>query len=256
MMSLLLNCVLWLPAAAAVLLLAVPRERSLAIRQLALFTTLVAFALSLALPFGFESARADMQFVTDWPWIDSPPIRYHIGVDGISLFLVLLITFLSVLCVLISWRSVEQHTKEFFFFLLLLESGTIGVFVSVDLFLFYVFWEVSLVPMYFLIGIWGHERRIYAAVKFFLFTLFGSVLMLVGILWLYNLFGSFDYAVILRQMASGAQSLSPTQQLWLFLAFFAAFAIKVPLFPLHTWLPDAHVEAPSAGSVMLAGVLL
>ena len=255
-MSLLLNCIVWLPAAAAVLLLLLPRERSAAIRPLALLVTLATLALSLVLPWQFDSAKARMQFVTDIPWISSPPIRYHIGVDGISLFLILLITFLSVLCVLASWRSVENHVKEFFFFLLLLESGTIGVFVSMDLFLFYVFWEVSLVPMYFLIGIWGHERRIYAAVKFFLFTLFGSVLMLVGIIWLYNLFGTFDYEVILRQIADGTHSLSSTQQIWLFLAFFAAFAIKVPLFPLHTWLPDAHVEAPTAGSVMLAGVLL
>ncbi|OFW23769.1 MAG: NADH dehydrogenase [Acidobacteria bacterium RIFCSPLOWO2_02_FULL_59_13] len=255
-MSLLLNCIVWLPAAAAVLLLLLPRERSAAIRPLALLVTLATLALSLVLPWQFDSAQARMQFVTDIPWISSPPIRYHIGVDGISLFLILLITFLSVLCVLASWRSVENHVKEFFFFLLLLESGTIGVFVSMDLFLFYVFWEVSLVPMYFLIGIWGHERRIYAAVKFFLFTLFGSVLMLVGIIWLYNLFGTFDYEVILRQIAEGTHSLSSTQQIWLFLAFFAAFAIKVPLFPLHTWLPDAHVEAPTAGSVMLAGVLL
>ena len=255
-MSVLLNCVLLFPAAGAVLLLAFPRERTAAIRGLALATTIATLALSLILPFGFQSDSAGMQFETNRSWITSPPIRYHIGVDGISLFLVLLVTFLSVFCVLISWRAVDQHVKEFFFFLLLLETGSIGVFLALDLFLFYVFWEGTLVPMYFLIGIWGHERRIYAAIKFFLFTMFGSVLMLVAILWLYKVFGTFDYLAILREIASGSQVLSASQQIWLFLAFFAAFAIKVPLFPLHTWLPDAHVEAPTAGSVMLAGVLL
>jgi NADH-quinone oxidoreductase subunit M len=255
-MSLVLNLVLFLPALGAAVILFLPRRRPDAVRALALVASLATLALSLALPFGFVSGTAAMQFVTDRVWMDSPAIRYHVGVDGISLFLVLLTTFLTVLSVLISWRSVEEHVKEFFFFLLLLETGTIGVFVSVDLFLFYVFWEVTLVPMYFLIGIWGHERRVYAALKFFLFTVIGSLLMLVAIIWLYNLFGTFDSERILRELATGARSLSFLQQLWLFLAFFAAFAIKVPLFPLHTWLPDAHVEAPTAGSVMLAGVLL
>ena len=255
-MSALLNCVLFLPAAGAMLLLLLPQRRADSIRIAALLVSLATFALSLALPLRFEPGVAAMQFVSDAGWIESPAIRYHVGVDGISLFLVLLITFLSVLCVLISWRSVEKHVKEFFFFLLLLETGTIGVFVSLDLFLFYVFWEVTLVPMYFLIGVWGHERRIYAALKFFLFTMIGSLLMLVGIIWLYNLFGTFDYERILREIAAGTREISLAQQIALFLAFFAAFAVKVPLFPLHTWLPDAHVEAPTAGSVMLAGVLL
>ena len=192
-MSTLLNCVVWLPAAGALALLALPRHRTTAIRGLALVISLVTFALSLVLPLRFQSHSAVLQFGTDREWIASPPIRYHIGVDGISLFLILLITFLTVLCVLISWRSIDEHVKEFFFFLLLLETGTIGVFVAIDLFLFYVFWEVTLVPMYFLIGIWGHERRVYAALKFFLFTMLGSVLMLFGIIWLYNLFRTFDY---------------------------------------------------------------
>ena len=255
-MNALLNCVLFLPAAGALALLFLPRGGATAIRVLALLVSLVTLALSLALPFRFEPGVAAFQFVTDRGWMDSPPIRYHVGVDGISLFLVLLVTFLSVLCVLISWRSVEIHVKEFFFFLLLLETGTIGVFVSIDLFLFYVFWEITLVPMYFLIGIWGHERRVYAALKFFLFTIISSLLMLVAIIWLYNLFGTFDYERILRDISTGARGFSFLQQFWLFLAFFVAFAVKVPLFPLHTWLPDAHVEAPTAGSVMLAGVLL
>jgi NADH-quinone oxidoreductase subunit M len=255
-MSLLLNLVLFLPLAGAFLLLLIPRQHPEAIRKIALFTSLLTFALSVPLAFRFDSSQAGMQFATNVVWMDSPAIRYHIAIDGISLFLVLLVTFLSVLAVLISWRSVTEHVKEFFFFLLLLETGTIGVFAAVDLFLFYVFWEVSLVPMYFLIGIWGHERRVYAALKFFLFTVVGSLLMLVGILWLYNRFGTFDYEAIVSVLASGSIRFSPDEQIWLFLAFFAAFAIKVPLFPLHTWLPDAHVEAPTAGSVILAGVLL
>lgn len=255
-MSTVLNLVLFLPAAGAVILLLLPRNRPQAVRSLALGFSLATFALSLILPLRFAAGTARLQFETDWRWMDLPPIRYHVAVDGLSLFLVLLISFLTVLCVLISWTSIEKHVKEFFFFLLLLETGTIGVFVAMDLFLFYVFWEVTLVPMYFLIGIWGHERRIYAAVKFFLFTLIGSLLMLVAIIWLYNVFGTLDYPEILRAIASGSRTVSLSQQFWLFLAFFAAFAVKVPLFPLHTWLPDAHVEAPTAGSVMLAGVLL
>ncbi|MBI2817863.1 MAG: NADH-quinone oxidoreductase subunit M [Acidobacteria bacterium] len=251
----LLNVVLFLPSVGALLLLFLPRRPS-AIRIIALVFSLATFVLSLGLLAGFQASSAEMQFITDKAWIQSPTIRYYIGVDGISLFLVLLVTFLSVLCVLVSWRSVQEHVKEFFFFLLLLETGTIGVFLALDLLLFYVFWEVTLVPMYFLIGIWGHERRIYAAVKFFLYTSIGSLLMLVGIIWLHNVFGTFDYLSISHGIAIGALKLSYPQQFWLFLAFFVAFAIKVPLFPLHTWLPDAHVEAPTAGSVMLAGVLL
>ncbi|HWP83636.1 MAG TPA: NADH-quinone oxidoreductase subunit M, partial [Terriglobia bacterium] len=255
-MSLLLNVVLFLPALGALLLLLVPRERTQTVRRAALAVTLLAFLLSIPLAVRFEGGSAAWQFATNVVWIESPAIRYHVAVDGISLFLILLVTFLSVLCVLISWDSVTQHVKEFFFFLLLLETGTLGVFVSVDLFLFYVFWEVSLVPMYFLIGVWGHERRIYAALKFFLYTVVGSLLMLVGILWLYHRFGTFDYPAILSVVEAGTVRFAPAEQLWLFLAFFAAFAIKVPLFPFHTWLPDAHVEAPTAGSVLLAGVLL
>jgi NADH-quinone oxidoreductase subunit M len=257
-MSLLLNVVLFLPAAGACFLLLLPRSprHAGALRRAALAVSLTVFALSLPLCLRFLPETAEMQFVTDLPWMDSPLIRYHIGVDGISLFLVLLVTFLTVLCVLVSWRSVEQHVREFFFFLLLLETGAIGVFVSMDLFLFYVFWEATLVPMYFLIGVWGHERRIYAATKFFLYTIIGSLPMLVGILWLYQRVGSFDYAAIALAIASGSIRFSPNEELWLFLAFFGAFAIRAPLFPLHTWLPDAHLESPTAGSVMLAGVFL
>jgi NADH-quinone oxidoreductase subunit M len=158
--------------------------------------------------------------------------------------------------VLISWKSIQTRSKEFFAFLLLLEFGLVGVFAAQDLFLFYVFWEVSLVPMYFLIGIWGHERRIYAALKFFLYTFAASVLMLTAIIYVYNRAHTFNYADILAQLASGKLAFNPSQQMLLFLAFFVAFAVKVPIFPLHTWLPDAHVEAPTAGSVMLASVML
>jgi NADH-quinone oxidoreductase subunit M len=174
----------------------------------------------------------------------------------VSLWLALLATFLTPICVLISWRHIQHRVKEFYAFLLLLEFGLIGVFIAQDLFLFYVFWEVSLVPMYFLIGIWGHERRIYAAVKFFLFTMTGSVLMLAAIIYLYNRAGTFSYASLIEMLASGRLAFSSGEEMLLFLAFFVAFAIKVPIFPLHTWLPDAHVEAPSAGSVMLASVML
>ncbi|HYU21714.1 MAG TPA: NADH-quinone oxidoreductase subunit M, partial [Candidatus Dormibacteraeota bacterium] len=203
----------------------------------------------------------EYQFVTDVPWISYPAINYHIGMDGISLWLVILSTLLTPIAMLVSWNSVQDRVKEFFAFLLLLEFGLIGVFCSFDLFLFYVFWEVSLVPMYFLIGIWGHERRIYAAMKFVLYTMFGSILMLVAILWLYRItaaagYPTFDLAQIQMMLSNGTLTMSIQTELLLFGAFFLAFAIKVPLFPLHTWLPDAHTEAPTAGSVMLAGVLL
>lgn len=252
----LLDAVLWLPLAGFLALLFVPRDREELIRRVALVTSLATFVLSLGLPLGFKPSETAFQFVTNLPWIASPPIRYQVGVDGLSLWLVVLTTLLTPVCVLVSWRHIDRRVKEFFALFLLMEFGLVGVFVAVDLFLFYVFWEISLVPMYFLIGIWGHERRIYAAVKFFLYTMAGSVLMLAGIIYLYNLTGTFDYRVMLEQIVSGKLVLGPTEELLLFLGFFAAFAIKVPLFPLHTWLPDAHVEAPTAGSVMLASVML
>lgn len=191
-------------------------------------------------------------------WIPSFGISFHVGVDGISLFLILLTTFLSPLAVLCSWTAIQTRAKSYYFLMLMLETGMIGVFVALDLILFYVFWEAMLIPMIFLIGIWGGENRIYAAIKFFLYTMAGSVLMLVAIisLYLYNGGTSFSFLEILHRLQNGQLYLNPQQQFWLFLAFFLAFAIKVPLFPLHTWLPDAHVEAPTAGSVLLAGVLL
>src|SRR5438067_3699857 len=178
------------------------------------------------------------------------------GIDGIALWLVVLTTFLTPLCVLISWKSIQERVKEFFILLLVLETGLIGVFVSLDLFLFYFFWEATLIPIALLIGVFGHEHRVYAAVKFFLYTMVASVFMLAAILWLYAKTGSFDFVVIENAIRSGRVENFPGASLWLFLGFFVAFAVKVPLFPVHTWLPDAHVEAPTAGSVLLAGVLL
>jgi len=252
----LLLLVLVLPAAGFLIALALPRSSPASSRYWALGISLVTFIASLALIGWFDRSLAGDQFTVDRLWISSPEIRFHIAADGVSVWLVLLSTFLTPICVLISWNSIQNRAKEFYAFLLLLECGLVGVFLAQDLFLFYVFWEVSLVPMYFLIGIWGHERRIYAAVKFFLYTMAGSVLMLAAIIYLYNRAGTFGYAAILDQLSSGRLAFTPYEQMLLFLAFFVAFAIKVPLFPLHTWLPDAHVEAPTAGSVMLASVML
>ena len=253
----LLDIVLFLPLAGFLILLLAPRDNAPAVRWTAFIISLVVFAASLGLlmPYWFASPSG-YTFSTDAPWINYPPIRYHVALDGLSLWLVLLTTLLTPIAVLVSWKHIDHRVKEFFAFLILLEFGLIGVFVSMDLFLFYVFWEVSLVPMYFLIGIWGHERRIYAAVKFFLYTMAGSVLMLVAIIYLYNKSGTFDYIQIQSLLQTGRLVLDSREQMLLFLAFFFSFAIKVPLFPLHTWLPDAHVEAPTAGSVMLASVML
>jgi NADH-quinone oxidoreductase subunit M len=250
----LLDVVLFLPLLGFLLLLMVPSTVS---RLAALIVSLIVFVVSLGLlmPYWFASPSG-YTFSTDVSWISYPPIRYHVSLDGLSLWLVLLTTLLVPIAVAVSWNSIKHRAKEFFAFLILLEFGLIGVFVATDLFLFYVFWEVSLVPMYFLIGIWGHERRIYATVKFFLYTMAGSVLMLTAIIYLYNKSGTFDYLEILAQLQTGRLSFDPQVNMLLFLAFFVAFAIKVPLFPLHTWLPDAHVEAPTAGSLMLASVML
>lgn len=225
------------------------------IRRIALLVSLIEFALSLLLLRGFDSVATGYQFEEYNNWIGRA-IHYHIGLDGISLFLVLLTTFLTPIAILCSWEAIHTNVKGFFIALVVIETAMVGVFVSLDLFLFFLFWEITLIPMYFLIGIWGHDRRIYAAVKFILYTMFGSILMLVAVLWLYNITGTFDFPLILAQLQKGPALLSHTTELWLFGAFFIAFAIKVPLFPLHTWLPDAHTEAPTAGSVILAGVML
>jgi NADH-quinone oxidoreductase subunit M len=248
--------VLLLPLVSFLIALAVPRSASHASRMWALLSSLAAFVVSLVLVAGFDRNQAALQYVVNVPWIASPEIRFFIGCDGLSLWLVVLSAFLTPICTLISWNSIHDRTKEFYAFLLLLEFGLIGVFIAQDLFLFYVFWEICLVPMYFLVGIWGHERRIYAAVKFFLYTMAGSVLMLAAIIYLYNKTETFSYPAIIEMLSSGRLTFSPEEGMLLFLAFFVAFAIKVPLFPLHTWLPDAHVEAPTAGSIMLASVML
>ncbi len=252
----LLSVLVFFPALGALALLLLRGDDHVWIRRLALTISIAEFLLSLLLIPGAPAGAAHYQLEEFAKWINAPPINYHLGVDGISLFLVILTTFLTLISVIASWKSIEHRVKEFFVTLLLLEVGIIGVFFSLDLFLFFLFWEVMLIPMAFLIGIWGHERRIYAAVKFFLYTTAGSTLMLVGIIWLYNATGTFDLPKIQQLLQSGALALPARTEMILFLAFFLAFAIKVPLFPLHTWLPDAHVEAPTAGSVILAGVLL
>jgi NADH-quinone oxidoreductase subunit M len=250
-----LTLVTFVPLAGALLLMLLPR-RDRDIRFVALFFSLATFLLSLHLPVYFHRGLGGFQYQIDTQWISSPNIHYHMGMDGISLWLVVLTTFLTPLCVLISWTSIHDRVKEFFILLLILETALIGVFTSLDLFLFYFFWEATLIPMALLIGMFGHERKVYAAVKFFMYTMIGSVFMLAAILWLYAHTGTFDFVAIRDQIASGAVPKFPAAAQWLFLGFFLAFAVKVPLFPLHTWLPDAHVEAPTAGSVLLAGVLL
>jgi NADH-quinone oxidoreductase subunit M len=252
----LLSIIIFFPAVAGLALLLLRGDDHVWIRRLALTISLVEFAFSLLLIPKVQIGVAGYQLEEFAKWINVPPINYHLGVDGISLFLVILTTFLTAVSVLASWTSIHSRVKEFFVMLLMLEVGIIGVFLSLDLFLFFLFWEVMLIPMAFLIGIWGHERRIYAAVKFVLYTMAGSILMLVGIIWIYNVTQTFDLPTIQQLLQSGQTVLTRQQEMLLFLAFFFAFAIKVPLFPLHTWLPDAHVEAPTAGSVILAGVLL
>ena len=246
-----LDIAIFLPLVGAIAIGFIPRDNVRALRLGALVVTLLTFAVSLGVLFDFNPDSAQFQMVTSIQWIPEWGVGYTTGVDGVSLWMILLTTFLMPLGVLASW-SITKRVKPYFVFLLALETGMLGVFAALDLFLFYLFWEATLVPMYFLIGMWGYGRRIYAAMKFFLFTLVGSLLMLVAILSLYFAVdpASFDYRVLL------GTDLSAETQRWLFLAFFASFAVKVPLFPLHTWLPDAHTEAPTAGSVMLAGVLL
>lgn len=254
-----MNLLLWvlaMPLVGFLIALTIPRSSPQSSRIWAIFWSLATFVGSIGLVCMFDRSVGGNQFTVDIPWIASPDIHFFIAADGVSLWLVLLSTFLTPICVLISWHSIQNRVKEFFAFLLLLEFGLVGVFIAQDLFLFYVFWELALVPMYFLIGIWGHERRIYAAVKFFLYTMAGSMLMLTAIIYLYIKAETFSYPAILEMLSTGRLVFAPQEGLLLFLAFFVAFAIKVPLFPLHTWLPDAHVEAPTAGSIMLASVML
>jgi len=248
-----LTLLTFFPVIGAILLLVIPRSREQALRWTALAASLITFLVSLALLAGFDRSQPELQMVIRLPWIRIAgwTIEYHLGVDGLSLLLVLLTTFLTPISILSSWTAIQERVKEFMVFFLLLETGMIGVFLAMDLFLFYIFWEFTLVPMYFLIGIWGGERRMYAAIKFFLYTMAGSILMLLAILWIGLRAGTFSVPELIA--AGGIPS---NVQFWLFLGFAAAFAIKVPMWPLHSWLPDAHVEAPTAGSVILAGVLL
>jgi NADH-quinone oxidoreductase subunit M len=249
-----LSTIIFLPSLGAMLAFLIASEEL--VKRMALITSALTFLISL-IPFCmFDPSTAAMQFFERYDWIPALGISYEVGVDGISLLLIVLTTFLTPLTLLASWDSIHARTREFMICMLFLESGMVGVFAAIDLFLFYVFWEATLIPMYFLIGVWGGPQRIYAAVKFILYTMAGSLLMLVAILALYFLHrqATGDATFNLFQLLQLELPLS--MQRWLFLAFFLAFAIKVPLFPFHTWLPDAHVEAPTAGSVILAGVLL
>ncbi len=252
-----LTLVTFFPLVGVVLLMFLPKDRADSIKGFALIISFVTFLFSTWLYWMFDPLANGMQFVVNIPWVMSMGISYHMGIDGISLLLIMLTSVLTVLAILASWNSITTGIKGYYISMLILETGMIGVFCALDLFMFYIFWEVMLVPMYFLIGLWGGPRRIYAAIKFVLFTMFGSLLMLVGIIYIlfeyqkYSGEFSFDMLKIIGELP-----LTYHAQLWLFGAFALAFAIKVPLFPFHTWLPDAHVQAPTAGSVILAGVLL
>jgi NADH-quinone oxidoreductase subunit M len=226
-------------------------------RWIALVTTLATFVASLAIVAGFDRSQAGPQLVQKAHWITALGVSYFVGVDGVSLWLVLLTTFLMPISILASWH-IDKRVREYMIFMLVLETGMVGVFVSFDMFLFYLFFEITLIPMYFLIGVWGSDRRIYAAIKFFIYTVVGSLLMLIAIIavYFYNGGDSFDIIEITNNIASGKTVIPGDVKLWLWLAFALAFFIKVPLWPLHTWLPDAHVEAPTAASIILAGVLL
>jgi NADH-quinone oxidoreductase subunit M len=260
-MSNVLNIVCYLPLVGMVVIMLIPRESVNAIRWTANITGFLGFLVSVPLMTAFNNpqyidAASHFRFVVDYSWIPLIGANYKLGIDGISMLLVLLTTLLGFVSILSSWTAISERVKEYYAFMLLLQTGMIGVFISLDFLVFYVFWEVMLVPMYFLIGVWGGPRKLYAAIKFFLYTLAGSVLMLIGILaiyfYQYNTTGVYSFDILRFQKLGFPTDL----QFWVFIAFFIGFAIKVPMFPFHTWLPDAHVEAPTAGSVILAGVLL
>ena len=254
----LLTYLLFTPLAGAIILLFLNKEKENAIRWFGLIVSLAAFIVSLVIYFNFDLSKSGFQFIHQFKWIDKLNISYKVGIDGMALLLLMLTTFLTPLTLISSWSSINKRVKEFTFFMLMLEAGMLGVFVSIDLFLFYIFWEAMLIPMYFIIGIWGGEQRIYASVKFFLYTMFGSLLMLVAIIWLavYASGPLGHFTTDLTELYKVGPTVKENIQNWMFAAFAFSFAIKVPLFPLHTWLPDAHVQAPTAGSVILAGVLL
>lgn len=245
-----LSTLIFFPVAGAALIAIIPRDKEELIKFSALIISIIEFIFSIPLYISFNKTTSQMQFREEHLWIPQWGIKYCLGVDGISILFILLSSLLTILCVMVSWKEIDRKIKEFYAALLITHSAMIGVFMSLDIFLFYIFWEAMLIPMYLIIGIWGGPRRIYSAIKFFLYTFIGSVFMLVGILVLYFYTGTSDILSLMKN------SYPYKMQLWLFWAFFAAFAVKVPMWPVHTWLPDAHTEAPTAGSVILAGVLI
>ncbi len=254
----LISYLLLIPLIGGILLLFLNKKNESLIKYFGFGVAVLTFIVSLILFFNFNTNKSDFQFVEKFIWISNLNISYKVGIDGLSLLLLMLTTFITPLTLLSSWSSINKKVKEFTFFMLMLEVGMLGVFVSLDLFLFYIFWEAMLIPMYFIIGIWGGNERIYASVKFFLYTMFGSLLMLVAIIWLavYASGPLGHFSTDLTELYKIGPTIKSKIQDFMFLAFAFSFAIKVPLFPLHTWLPDAHVQAPTAGSVILAGVLL
>jgi NADH-quinone oxidoreductase subunit M len=252
----LLSVILWLPIVAAIVCLVVPRSAANLAKGIGLAASLATFAISLGILQRFDDGAAGFQLIESHPWIRQWGIHYALGVDGISLWLVLLTTLLAPVVFLSSWNSIHKHPKEYIIAMLVLESAMIGAFLSLDLLLFYVFFELMLLPMYLIIGVWGGANRIYAAVKFFIFTISGSLLMLLGIIYLVFLQAHQNGRISFAIVDFYGLGMPAHTQAWLFAVFALAFAIKVPLFPLHTWLPDAHVEAPTGGSIILAGVML
>src|SRR3954467_11007876 len=255
-MSYYLSILLFLPLVGALILLFVPRQNDDAVRWIANIVAFIGFAVSVPLWFQYNPQNPEFQFVERAQWIPSIGAEYFLGVDGFSTLLILLTTLMGFIAVLSWWTAITERVKEYYIFLLVLQTGMLGAFMSLDFLLFFLFWEVMLVPMYFLIGIWGSANRLYPAIKFFLYTLVGSVIMLLGILALYfynhSVTGVYSFDVMLFHRLSVPFNL----QWWIFLAFFLGFAIKVPMFPFHTWLPDAHTDAPTPGSVILAAVML
>lgn len=252
-----LSTLIFLPLVGAIpIMLLVPKHKDELIRWLSAITTFATFLLSLMLIPNFDTTTHQMQFVERYSWIPSIGVQYFLGIDGISFLLVLLTTMITFIAVLSSWHAIEERVKEFHVSILLLEVGMLGAFMALDFIFFYVFWEIMLVPMYFIIGIWGGPRKLYSAIKFFLYTLFGSVFMLVAILALFFVYHHYTGVYTFDILKYMELNFPYNVQWWVFLAFFLGFAVKVPMFPFHTWLPDAHVEAPTAGSVILAGILL
>ena len=246
----LLSLLVWLPIVGGLVVLALGESRVALGRGVALGTSLVALALSVPLYQGFDTSTASFQFVEQLPWIPAFNATYHLGVDGISLPLILLTTFITVPILIAAWTVIEQRASQYFAAFLILEGLMVGVFSALDALLFYFFWEAMLIPMFLIIGIWGGPRRVYATIKFFLYTFLGSVFMLIAMIYMYVQAGTYDIATF------HDLPLTLAEQYWIFLAFFAAFAVKIPMFPVHTWLPDAHVEAPTGGSVVLAAIML